>query len=152
MTQRVFDVNNPRDVWDLFNLFDDKYIRIYKMFEHECVLATKNDRTCYVRLIKINWRDKGMLYRPKRGSDAEQRIKTLQAIIDGAGIKGVNVADYDTTLPDSMDERDAGGLWDLAGVLADRLGRESDTNNKGACPQTLLYELMCQFKKTIMEE
>lgn len=84
--------------------------------------------------------------------------KKLQAIIDWACIKGVRVADYDSTLPDSMDERGAGGLWDLAGVLSDILGRESDTKNgdacapqPGACLQTLLYELMCQFKTEITE-
>lgn len=82
--------------------------------------------------------------------------KKLQAIIDLACIKGVRVADYDSTLPDSMDERDAGGLWDLAGVLSDILGR--DTENGDACApqhgadlQTLLYELMCQFKTEITE-
>jgi len=79
--------------------------------------------------------------------------KKLQAIIDLTCIKGVCVEDYDSTLPDGMDERDAGGLWDLAGVLSDILGRESDTENGGArAPQpgadlqTLLYELMYQFK------
>ena len=80
--------------------------------------------------------------------------KKLQAIIDLACIKGVCVADYDSTLPDGMDERDAGGLWDLAGVLSDILGR--DTENEGArAPQpgadlqTLLYELMRQFNNEI---
>ena len=84
--------------------------------------------------------------------------KKLQAIIDLACIKGVRVADYDSTLPDSMDERDAGGLWDLAGVLSDILGRESDTENNacasqpGADLQTLLYELMWQLKTEINGE
>lgn len=84
--------------------------------------------------------------------------KKLQTIIDYSNIKGVRVADYDTTLPDDMDERDAGGLWDLAGVLADILGRESETDERGArtpqpgaCLQTLLYELMCKFKNETTE-
>lgn len=80
--------------------------------------------------------------------------KKLQAIIDLACIKGVRVADYDSTLPDAMDERDAGGLWDLAGVLSDILGRDTENggaraSQPGADLQTLLYELMCQFKNAM---
>lgn len=84
-----------------------------------------------------------------------EKLKTLQAIIDGANIRGVKVENYSHTQPDDMDESGSGGFWDLAGALSDILGRESDTDDKGACApqpgaclQSLLYNLMCPFKTT----
>ena len=75
--------------------------------------------------------------------------KKLQTIIDYSNIKGVHVANYDTTLPDRMDECGANGLWDLACDIAFILCPigYTDVNGRDLEPQeeqlhTLLYELM----------
>lgn len=82
-------------------------------------------------------------------------LKTLQAIIDGADIKGVDVNDYDFTQPDAADESDSGGVWDLAGDIARQALREIyeidavpyhlliDAKEK---MQSLLYNLMVDYK------
>lgn len=44
----------------------------------------------------------------------------LNAILKYCGIK-TNAHDYDNTQPDSMDESDSGGFWDLSGRIADEI-------------------------------
>lgn len=82
------------------------------------------------------------------------KLKTLQAIIENAGFNFVNVNDYDFTQPDAMDESDSGGVWDLAGFIAawclDTVsGIDTDTdeyNQTKSMLQSLLYNLMCDYK------
>ena len=82
------------------------------------------------------------------------KLKTLQAIIENAGFDFVNVNDYDFTQPDAMDESDSGGVWDLAGTIADWCcsgcsGTDTDTddyNKINSYLQSLLYNLMCDYK------
>lgn len=84
-----------------------------------------------------------------------EKLKTLQAIIDGAGIEGVKVEDYDHTQPDGMDESQSGGFWDMAGDIAFILCPTGYTDDDGhnldaeaGQLQSLLYNLMCPFKTT----
>lgn len=85
----------------------------------------------------------------------DDKLKTLQATINGADIKGVDVNDYDFTQPDAADESDSGGVWDLAGDIAWQALREIygidavpdhlliDAKEK---IQSLLYNLMSDYK------
>ena len=82
------------------------------------------------------------------------KLKTLQAILDNCGFDFVHVNDYDFTQPDSMDESDSGGVWDLAGFIADWCcsgcsGTDTDTDDYdkiNSYLQSLLYNLMCDYK------
>lgn len=88
----------------------------------------------------------------------QEKLKTLQAIIDGAGIEGVKVEDYDHTQPDGMDESQSGGFWDMAGDIAFILCPTGYTNDDGRNLdaeaeqlQSLLYNLICPFKTEAQE-
>lgn len=87
-----------------------------------------------------------------------EKLKTLQAIITGAGIDGIDVNGYDFTLPDDADESQAGGVWDLAGDIAESVLIEIYETDADVIPdnmlygvkekiQSLLYNLMCDYKK-----
>lgn len=89
-----------------------------------------------------------------------EKLKTLQAILDNCGFDFVCVGDYDFTQPDSMDESDSGGVWDLAGTIADWCcsgcsGMDTDTDDYdkiNSYLQSLLYNLMCSYKDEIEED
>lgn len=81
------------------------------------------------------------------------KLETLQAIIDAACVHGMRVSDYDMTIPYDADEKDSGGAWDMAGDIADYIlrglyetapAREYD----GAMDklQSLLYRFICDYK------
>lgn len=96
----------------------------------------------------------------QRGKNMNNKLKTLQAIINGAGFKFVYVQDYDFTQPDAMDESGSGGVWDLAGEISalclDRVSTlDTDTddyNYTKSYLQSLLYNLMCSYKDEINED
>ena len=62
MTQRIFDVNNPQEIFDLF---PDDVIRIKKndREDKQSIILFKDDCWDYTH-IKINWRDKTEITRP----------------------------------------------------------------------------------------
>lgn len=62
MTQRIFDVNNPKEIFDLF---PDNVIRIEKTDreDEKNIIILDNDCRDYTH-IKINWRDKIKITRP----------------------------------------------------------------------------------------
>lgn len=62
MTQRVFDVDNPQEIFDLF---PDDVIRIEKSDrkDGQDIIIFNDDRWDFTR-IKINWRDKTEITRP----------------------------------------------------------------------------------------
>lgn len=72
MTQRIFDVNNPQEIFDLF---PDDVIRIEKSDREDGqdIIIFDNDYWDYIR-IKINWRDKKEITRP---ADESQCIGKL---------------------------------------------------------------------------
>lgn len=50
-----------------------------------------------------------------------EKLKTLEAILNGACLGDVDLSYYDLTIPDDMDESGAGGAWDLSGAIAQKL-------------------------------
>lgn len=83
----------------------------------------------------------------------QEKLETLQNILTGCGYKHIKVADYDHTQPDSMDESDSGGFWDLARDVADEVLDEvyekcdyEKYQNAFDNMQSLLYNLFCVFK------
>lgn len=62
MTQRIFDVNNPQEIFDLF---PDDVIRIEKTDreDKQSIIIFNDDCWDYTQ-IKINWRDKTEITRP----------------------------------------------------------------------------------------
>lgn len=62
MTQRIFDVDNPQEIFDLF---PDDVIRIEKsdLKDIQDIIIFDNDSWDYTH-IKINWRDKTEITRP----------------------------------------------------------------------------------------
>lgn len=62
MTQRIFDVDNPQEIFDLF---PDDVIRIEKSDRKDIqdIIIFDNDSWDYTH-IKINWRDKTEINRP----------------------------------------------------------------------------------------
>lgn len=62
MTQRMFDVDNPQEIFDLF---PDDVIRIEKsnIKDIQDIIIFDNDHWDYTH-IKINWRDKTEITRP----------------------------------------------------------------------------------------
>ena len=83
-----------------------------------------------------------------------EKIKTLQGILKGCLSHEYDLTDYDFTQPDSMDEADSGGVWDLAGDIVDNLFEicETDETELDVVDsvkmelQSLLYNLMCEYK------
>lgn len=90
----------------------------------------------------------------KRKKEMKNKIDKLTAIFDACAID-FNPADYDFTLPDSADESDAGGVWNLAGDIVDCClpTMWGDTTPDGikrdqdrAALQSLLYNLLTAYK------
>lgn len=82
----------------------------------------------------------------------QEKLETLQNILTGCGYKNIKVADYDHTQPDSMDESDSGGFWDLARDVTDETLSDLYENDFMEYQvtfdnvQSLLYNLFCVFK------
>lgn len=64
MTQRIFDVTNPQDVKDLFDILPDKITKIVRNLNvFECY--DKDENYIYsCQIFSINWRDKTEITRP----------------------------------------------------------------------------------------
>jgi len=65
MTQRVFDVENEKDMADLWDILPDRVFKIHTSEEH--IYYSDGDETQYFDvsdLIAINWHDKTEITRP----------------------------------------------------------------------------------------
>lgn len=66
MTQRIFDVENEKDIEDLWNILPDKYIKIQGKTNCAILLSEEDGggMTLYPNIININWHDKTEITRP----------------------------------------------------------------------------------------
>lgn len=85
-----------------------------------------------------------------------KKLESLQGIIKGVlGYDWNIVESYDFTQPDGVDESGSGGVWDLAGIIADKC-LENIYENENVDDmdyqitkdsiQALLYNLFCDYK------
>jgi hypothetical protein len=66
MTQRIFDIENEKDMQDLWDILPDDINKIVKD-KYQASLCDKNGKWIFTipyRLIKINWHDKTEITRP----------------------------------------------------------------------------------------
>lgn len=70
MTQRIFDIENEKDMADLWDILPDDVVRIYleqiECFELPRCMADFSDKSkdFFTKYIKINWHDKTEIKRP----------------------------------------------------------------------------------------
>lgn len=64
MTQRIFDVDNPQDVEDLFDIIPDRYIRITRTDPGHLRVCSTDCAVDFTAPIVINWRNKTKITRP----------------------------------------------------------------------------------------
>lgn len=64
MTQRIFDVDNPQDVKDLFDIIPDRYIRITRDEYNNMRIWSTDCGVDFTAPVAINWRDKIEITRP----------------------------------------------------------------------------------------
>lgn len=66
MTQRVFDIENEKDMADLWGILPDEVVKIEKdkMNTEYCVYIYSNFAFVGTKLLEINWHDKTEITRP----------------------------------------------------------------------------------------
>ena len=64
MTQRIFDMDNPQDVKDLFDIIPDRYIRITRTDPGHLRVCSTDCAVDFTAPIVINWRNKTKITRP----------------------------------------------------------------------------------------
>lgn len=64
MTQRIFDVDNPQDVKELFDIIPDRYIRITRTDPGHLRVCSTDCAVDFTAPIVINWRNKTKITRP----------------------------------------------------------------------------------------
>lgn len=69
MTQRIFDVDNPQDVKDLFNIVPDRYIRITRDEYNNMRIWSTDCGVDFCAPFAINWHSKTEITRPVAESD-----------------------------------------------------------------------------------
>lgn len=102
MTQRIFDMDNPRDVKDLFNLLPNKIQKIRWASEANIFIDDENNTVEFCGLICIAWRDKTEITRPMNESqligklcwfwdkDEQPTIGVLNRIVSDVSYKYIN--------------------------------------------------------------
>ena len=113
MTQRIFDIENEKDMADLWDILPENIYKLVKD-EYQASLLDKNGEYIFTvpyRLIKINWHDKTEITRPMQEAteadigklcyfwDDDEEFKgyailTLKNVVGG---KPYYVADGNTT-------------------------------------------------------
>lgn len=66
MTQRIFDIENEKDMADLWDILPENIYKLVKD-EYQASLLDKNEKDIFTvpyRLIKINWHDETEITRP----------------------------------------------------------------------------------------
>ena len=65
MTQRIFDMDNPQDVKDLFDILPDDVDKIQREIGNSARFLNKKGMILYIsELVAFNWRDKKEIIRP----------------------------------------------------------------------------------------
>ena len=64
MTQRIFDVDNPQDVKDLFDIIPDRYIRITRDEYNNMRIWSTDCGVDFTAPVAINWHNKTEITRP----------------------------------------------------------------------------------------
>ena len=64
MTQRIFDVDNPQDVKDLFDIVPDRYIRITRDEYNNMRIWSTDCGVDFFAPFAINWHNKTEITRP----------------------------------------------------------------------------------------
>ena len=64
MTQRIFDVDNPQDIKDLFDIFPDRYIRITRDEYNNMRIWSTDCGVDFFAPFAINWHNKTEITRP----------------------------------------------------------------------------------------
>lgn len=83
MTQRIFDVENEKDMQDLWDILPDRVFKIHISEGH--IYYSDGDKTRYFavsNLIAFNWHDKTEIIRPIQEA-TEQDIGKICAFWDG---------------------------------------------------------------------
>lgn len=111
MTQRIFDVENKKDMADLWDILPDRVFKIHTSEEH--IYYSDGDETQYFDvsdLIAINWHDKTEITRPIQEAteadvgklcyfwddDGEYKGYAILTLKDVAGGKPYYIADGNT--------------------------------------------------------
>lgn len=113
MTQRIFDIENEKDMADLWDIVPENIYKLMKD-EYQASLLDKNGKYIFTvpyRLIKINWHDKTEITRPIQEAteadigklcyfwddDEEFKGYAILTLKDVAGGKPYYIADGNTT-------------------------------------------------------
>lgn len=113
MTQRIFDVENEKDMADLWDILPENIYKLVKD-EYQASLLDQNGEYIFTvpyRLIKINWHDKTEITRPMQEAteadigklcyfwddDKEFKGYAILTLKDVAGGKPYYIADGNTT-------------------------------------------------------
>ena len=113
MTQRIFDVENEKDMADLWNILPENIYKLVKD-EYQASLLDQNGEYIFTvpyRLIKINWHDKTEITRPIQEAteadigklcyfwddDEEFKGYAILTLKDVVGGKPYYIADGNTT-------------------------------------------------------
>ena len=113
MTQRIFDIENEKDMTDLWDILPENIYKLVKD-EYQASLLDKNGKYIFTvpyRLIKINWHDKTEITRPMQEAteadigklcyfwddDEEFKGYAILTLKDVAGGKPYYIADGNTT-------------------------------------------------------
>lgn len=89
MTQRIFDVDNPQDVKDLFDILPDDVDKIQREIGNSARFLNKKGMILYIsELVAFNWRDKKEIIRPV---DKSEWIGCLCRFADVAGDEYIGV-------------------------------------------------------------
>ena len=113
MTQRIFDIENEKDMADLWDILPENIYKLVKD-EYQASLLDKNGKYIFTvpyRLIKINWHDKTEITRPMQEAteadigklcyfwddDEEFKGYAILTLKDVVGGKPYYIADGNTT-------------------------------------------------------
>lgn len=114
MTQRVFDIENEKDMADLWDILPDEMLKIKKSNFDGCYLVDKNEIGFYViqsSIIKINWHDKTEITRPIQEA-TEADIGKLCKFWNNAGLNAFGVLSNIYNGENDNYKMSYGGYWE----------------------------------------
>lgn len=106
MTQRIFDVDNPQDVKDLFDILPDRYIRITRDEYNNMRIWSTDCGVDFFAPFAINWHNKTVITRPVDETEwvgclcwvwdkyEQPRIAVMKRIGADASYKYITTAGY----------------------------------------------------------
>ena len=111
MTQRIFDIENEKDMADLWDILPDNIVKIKQRFQDgsEIVYYTTNGSCVFdrMRIININWQDKTEITRP---INYENMIGCVVYFYNEPGYKSLGILKKEIDGRTFIDE--LGGYWD----------------------------------------